>query len=232
MIFGEGNHDEHWRLRSLQKGFARIAITAEEKNNWSLGVKIIPIGLQYDSHSKFRSRILVSFGEAISVKDNVQTKSSLPEQLEVLLEVTSNAIKSLILHIEQPNYESKQNYFLQNRIIKKDLIEQLKADQEIISNTPDEVDAKKITGSNSPSWNPLFLYETINHILPRTLIRWILKTKVKDRQFIGSLKFVLGMVLVPIFYLLQTGVCLAISDSWAISGIYLLSLPVSVTLRD
>ena len=69
LIFGEGNHDEHWRLRSLQKGFARIAIAAEEKNNWSLGVKIVPVGIQYDSHSKFRSRVLVSFGEAILVKE-------------------------------------------------------------------------------------------------------------------------------------------------------------------
>jgi 1-acyl-sn-glycerol-3-phosphate acyltransferase len=60
LIFGEGNHDEHWRLRTLQKGFARIAIAAEEKNNWTLGVKIVPVGIQYDAHKKFRSRVLIS----------------------------------------------------------------------------------------------------------------------------------------------------------------------------
>lgn len=236
LIFGEGNHDEHWRLRSLQKGFARIAITAEEKNNWSLGVKIIPVGLQYDSHSEFRSRMLISFGEAISVKDIAQTKSTLPEQLEALIDKTSDTLKQLILHIEQPDYEKKREYFLQNRIIKRDLVEQLKSDQEIISTTPPlseiEPNSKKRMGNYTPWWNPIFLYRFINHLLPRTIIRWILKTKVKDPQFTGSLKFALGMVLVPLFYILQTIVCLAISGSWVVAGIYFLSLPVSVMVSE
>ncbi len=236
VIFGEGNHDEHWRLRALQKGFARIAIAAEEKNNWMLGVKIIPVGIQYDSHSKFRSRVLVSFGEAIYVKDITQTYSTLPEQQEALVSKTSVALKSLILHIEQPNYEKKQEYFLQNRIIKNDLVEQLKSDQEIILTTPPLTEtkstSKKNAHKNTPWWNPIFIYEFTNHILPRSIIQWFLKTKVKDPQFIGSLKFALGMVLVPIFYLLQTGLCYAISGSWIISGVYFLSLPVSVLLKD
>ena len=236
VIFGEGNHDEHWRLRPLQKGFARIAIAAEEKNNWALGVKIIPVGIQYDSHSKFRSRMLISFGEAISVKDIAKTYSTLPEQQEALLSKTSEALKPLMLHIEQPDYEKKQVHFLQNRIIKNDLVEQLKSDQEIISTTPllSETQSayKKNIPTSIPWWNPIFLYEFINHLLPRTIIQWFLKTKVKDPQFIGSLKFGLGMVLVPIFYLLQTGLCYAISGSWIISCAYLLSLPVSVTLRE
>jgi 1-acyl-sn-glycerol-3-phosphate acyltransferase len=234
VIFGEGNHDEHWRLRSLQKGFARIAIAAEEKNNWALGVKIIPVGIQYDSHSKFRSRVLVSFGEAISVKDIAQTYSTLPEQQEALLSKTSVALKPLILHIDQPNYEEKQEYFLKNRIIKNDLVKQLKSDQEIILNMPihDLEFVSKSVIDDKPRWNPFFLYGFINHILPWAIIHWFLKTKVKDPQFIGSLKFALGMVLVPFFYLLQTGLCYAISGSWIISGIYLISLPVSVVLKD
>ena len=236
VIFGEGNHDEHWRLRSLQKGFARIAITAEEKNNWNLGVKIIPVGLQYDSHSKFRSRMLISFGEAISVKNIAQTKSTLPEQLEALIDKTSDALKQLILHIEQPDYEKKHEYFLQHRVIKHDLVEQLKSDQEIILNTPPlseiEPNSKKRIDNHTPWWNPIFLYRFINHLLPRAIIRWILKTKVKDKQFTGSLKFALGMVLVPLFYILQTTVCLAISGSWVVAGIYFLSLPLSVMANE
>lgn len=236
VIFGEGNHDEHWSLRQLQKGFARIAIATEEKNNWTLGVKIIPVGMQYDSHSKFRSRVLVSFGEAISVKDIAQAYSTLPEQQEALLSKTSDALKPLILHIEQLNYEKKQEYFLQNRIIKNDLVEQLTSDQEIILTTPPlsetESTSKKNVHKNTPRWNPFFLYGFINHILPWAIMRWFLKTKVKDPQFIGSLKFTLGMVLVPIFYLLQTWLCYAISESWVISGVYFLSLPVSVLMKD
>ena len=236
LIFGEGNHDEHWRLRSLQKGFARIAIAAEEKNDWLLGVKIVPVGIQYDDHKKFRSRVLISFGEAISVSEVLQSNLNAPEKFEILLDKTSQAIKPLILHIEQPDYEKKCDYFLQHRIIKKDLVEQLKSDQNIVLNTPPlsdtELGSKKIIRSSAPWWNPIFIYESLNHLFPRTIIQWIIKTKVKDPQFIGSLKFVLGMVLVPLFYLLQTGVCLVISGSWVVSCLYLVSLPASVLLRD
>ncbi len=234
-IFGEGNHDEHWRLRALQKGFARIAITAEEKNNWTLGVKIIPVGIQYDSHSKFRSRVLVSYGEAICAKDIVQP-GNLQEQLELLMNKTSEALKLLMLHIEQPNYEKKVDYFLEKRIIKADLTEQLRSDQQIILNTPPFIESepviKKEVSEIIPWWNPIFLYGFINHLLPWAIIYWVIKTKVKDPQFIGSLKFALGIILVPIFYLLQTSLCYVISDSLLISSIYFLSLPLSVILKD
>jgi hypothetical protein len=158
------------------------------------------------------------------------------EQFEILLNKTTEAIKPLMLHIEQPDYEKKCDYFLQNRIIKKDLVEQLKSDQHIVLHIPPipdlQLGSNNRKSSNAPWWNPIFIYEYFNHLFPRSILRWIIKTKVKDPQFIGSLKFALGMVLVPLFYLLQTGVCLAISGSWVVSGLYLLSLPVSVLLRD
>jgi len=237
MIFGEGNHDKHWRLRPLQKGFARIAIAAEEKNKWALNVKIVPVGIQYDSHSKFRSRVLLSFGEAIQVKDAIQENTNLPDQVELLLNKTSEALKPLMLHIEQLDYEKKQEYFLQKRIIKNDLVEQLKSDQDIIVTThqlPESspISKEKTSAVNTHWWNPFFLYGFINHIIPWAIIRWFIKTKVKDPQFIGSLKFALGMILVPIFYLFQTWMLYALSGSGVISILYFLSLPISILLRD
>ena len=236
LLFGEGNHDEHWRLRPLQKGFARIAIAAEERNNWSLGLTIVPVGLQYDSHSAFRSRVLVTTGTPISVKKILPPNLSTPEQLEFLVKQLHDAIEPLMLHIEQPDYEKKRDYFLQNRIIKSNLIDQLKSDQEIVSNTPPaseiKIDPNKIIRKSTPWWNPIFIYSFINHLLPRSIIHAVIKSKVKDPQFIGSLKFAMGMVLVPFFYLVQASVCLIVSGSWTISAVYLLSLPISVLLRD
>lgn len=237
VIFGEGNHDEHWRLRPLQKGFARIAIAAEEKNNWALDVKIVPVGIQYDSHSKFRSRILISFGKPISVKEIVQASSVLPEQLDLLITKTSNELRQLILHIDQPGYENKKEYFLQHRLFKNDLAEQLKSDQEVILTTPPLPESSTTSGGTSRAsktqwWNPIFIYGCINHIFPWAIIRWFIKTKVKDPQFIGSLKFALGMMLVPIFYLLQTWIFYSLSGSGVMSTFYFLSLPISILLRD
>jgi 1-acyl-sn-glycerol-3-phosphate acyltransferase len=233
LIFGEGNHNDQWYLRPLQKGFARIAIAAEEKNDWQLGVKIVPVGIQYESHTDFRSRVLVTFGNPISVKENFNAESSAQENLDLLLKKTSEGIKPLMLHIDPENYEEKLNFWLSNRQIKKDLAEQLTEDQKLVNKKPsaDTIVNKRENPKSQFSWNPIRMYESINHFPPRFILRWILKNKVKDPQFIGSLKYALGMVLVPGFYVIQTGVCFAISQSWPISIAYFLSLPVSVLLR-
>lgn len=233
LIFGEGNHNGQWYLRPLQKGFARIAIAAEERNDWKLGVTIVPVGVQYESHTDFRSRVLVSFGKPISVKENVSSELSIQENIERLLDKTSEGIKPLILHIDPDHYESRLNFWLSHRQVKKDLVEQLKADQELVkgNSTVDFNQHKKETKKSPAWWNPIRIYGSINHFPPRFILHWILTNKVKDPQFIGSLKYAIGMVLVPLFYFIQTGLCFAISQSWPITLAYFLSLPVSILLR-
>jgi 1-acyl-sn-glycerol-3-phosphate acyltransferase len=231
-IFGEGNHNDQWYLRPLQKGFARIALAAEEKNNWELNLKIVPVGIQYESHTDFRSRVLVSFGSPISVKENYNSTLSAQENSEMLIQETSKGIKSLILHIDHDHYLPKFNYWRKHREIKTDLIEQLKSDQKLVD---DYTHSDSISTSKEEKkqtwWNPIRVYESINHFPSRIIVRWVLQNKVKDPQFIGSIKFALGMFLVPLFYFIQTGLCFAVSQSWPISLAYFVSLPLSVMLR-
>lgn len=231
-IFGEGNHNDQWYLRPLQKGFARIALAAEEKNNWQLKLKIVPVGIQYESHTDFRSRVLVSFGNPISVKENYNSALSAQENLELLIQETSKGIKSLILHIDHDHYLPKFNYWRNHREIKSDLIEQLNSDQKLVD---DYVHSDSISTTKEEKkqswWNPIHVYESINHFPSRIIVRWVLQNKVKDPQFIGSIKFAMGMFLVPLFYFIQTMLCFAFSQSWQISLAYFASLPLSVMLR-
>jgi 1-acyl-sn-glycerol-3-phosphate acyltransferase len=233
LIFGEGNHNDQWFLRPLQKGFARIAMAAEERNDWKLGVQIVPVGIQYESHTDFRSRVLVTFGTPISVRENYNIELSAPENIDTLLKKTSEGIQPLMLHIDLEHYQSKLNYWHSNRKLKTDLIEQLRADQKLVLESPssDLIQNKREDQKSQSRWNPIRLYESINHFPPRFILRWILKNKIKDPQFIGSIKYALGMVLVPVFYVIQTGLCFVISQSWPISIAYFLSLPISILLR-
>ncbi len=232
LIFGEGNHNYHYYLRDLQKGFARIALAAEEKHIWKLGVKIVPVGIQYDSHDDFRAPVLVTFGNPILVNNYVQPANTNQENLDILLKKTADELKTLILNINPEQYEERVAYLKANRQLKKDLFEQLKSDQALVDhyNPTGSMPVSKKQGVSR--WlNPLYLYQYINHLIPALIIQWVLKNKVSDPQFTGSLKYVLGMVLSPIFYLIQTGICFVISGSVFISGIYFLSLPLSVILR-
>jgi 1-acyl-sn-glycerol-3-phosphate acyltransferase len=232
LIFGEGNHNDQWYLRPLQKGFARIALAAEEKNDWKLGVKIVPVGLQYDSHGDFRSRVLVSFGTPILVKEVLNSSKITPDNIDNLIKKTEAAFKPLMLHIKTDHYENRLAYLQAHRQIKKDLVEQLKADQALADQAnPAQPSLEKPNQATGKWINPIFLYQYINHLFPRLILQWILRTKVKDPQFIGSLKFAFGFVLVPIFYLIQTGICFLLTGSVIISTIYFISLPLSLALR-
>jgi 1-acyl-sn-glycerol-3-phosphate acyltransferase len=231
LIFAEGNHDHRWHLRPLQKGFARIAQAAVKKN---IAVKIVPVGLQYDSLNQAGSRVLVSFGKSISLAVTPPTQNE-KEQIDLLMAQTSASLQSMMLHIEATHYAHDAHLFSQNRKIKTDLVEQLHADQQLIralTSATQTGNSTSITSThNNLRWlNPIFLYYAVNHALPRAILQWILKNKVTDEQFIGSLKFAIGMLLVPLFYLLQTGVIYLLSHSPRIALAYLLSLPVSLLL--
>jgi 1-acyl-sn-glycerol-3-phosphate acyltransferase len=248
LIFAEGNHDERWSLRPFQKGFARIAIAAAEKN---ISLKIVPIGLQYDSHSQTGSRVLVSFGEPISVNELIKAKTEAREQIDLLIEKTSGSIKSLMLHFDlktslktlsgfdrlnltrfsempEVEYEKRANDFLANRVLKDDLVEQLKIDQLTISKSHESIVETTPSKQKTNHWlNPVFVFGYINYLPASLIIRWIIKRKMKDPQFTGSLKFALGMVIVPLLYILQTGIVYLISKSIVGAVAYLILLPVS-----
>ena len=70
IIFPEGNHGDRRKLRTLKKGAARIAFGAlNQFDSPEKDVKVVPIGINYNHHSKFRSNVVVNFGKPISVRD-------------------------------------------------------------------------------------------------------------------------------------------------------------------
>lgn len=69
MIFPEGISKTERRLRSIKTGVARIALGAEEKDNFDLDLTIIPIGLNYSNPHYFKSDVFVNIGKPIQVND-------------------------------------------------------------------------------------------------------------------------------------------------------------------
>lgn len=69
IIFPEGTSIHERKLRVLKTGAARMALGAEARNNFELGVKILSIGLNYSHAPSFRSNVWVNVEEVIEVKD-------------------------------------------------------------------------------------------------------------------------------------------------------------------
>lgn len=72
---------------------------------------------------------------------------------------------------------------------------------------------------------PLYLYAWLNHLPSRLLLNRLLK-QFRDRQFISSVKFVWGILVQPLFYLLQIlllSLLVRVDGFW---WMYALSLPL------
>lgn len=77
-------------VRPLKTGVARIALGTEARNDWALGVKIIPIGLSYTAPDRFRSDVVVNFGAPVYAREWAEAWQNNHQQ----------AISDLIGHLE------------------------------------------------------------------------------------------------------------------------------------
>jgi 1-acyl-sn-glycerol-3-phosphate acyltransferase len=69
LTFPEGKSHGAPALAPLKSGAARMTLAAEEGSGWSLGVKVVPLGLTYHRKHIFRSRVVAGVGEPITVSD-------------------------------------------------------------------------------------------------------------------------------------------------------------------
>ncbi len=70
VLFPEGLSHSESELQPLKTGAARIALGAEQRDG-PLGIRIIPVGLNFDAKQKFRSRVLLSIGDPIDPLDGL-----------------------------------------------------------------------------------------------------------------------------------------------------------------
>lgn len=94
-IFPEGTSQQDRRVQSLKTGTARIALEAEAAHGFGLGVRIVPVGLSFQSRSRFRSRVLVFFGTLIELATYKDSYAADPRA--AAREIT-NALEHAIRH--------------------------------------------------------------------------------------------------------------------------------------
>ena len=66
-IYPEGQSHSEPGLTPLKTGAARIALQAEERVGWKLGLTIVPVGLTYQRKHRFRGSALLAAGQPIPV---------------------------------------------------------------------------------------------------------------------------------------------------------------------
>jgi 1-acyl-sn-glycerol-3-phosphate acyltransferase len=106
-IAPEGNSWMERKVRPFKMGTAYIAFHTEARNNFELGLKIIPVGVTYYAPEKFRSNMVIQFGAPVVVKDFVEDWHKNPkESVNTLTKYLEQQVKNLCIHTENEAEEA------------------------------------------------------------------------------------------------------------------------------
>ena len=125
VVFPEGTSTQERLLRELKSGTARIALQTEFRNKGKLGLKIIPVGLNYTQAEKFRSSILAKVGEPITPLAHLELFST--DSTKAAKKLTSefkNGLLELLV-----DSDSKEQDLLTDQIVDVLSIQSLKTNQ-------------------------------------------------------------------------------------------------------
>jgi|TARA_R110001599_G_scaffold150929_4_gene335406 1-acyl-sn-glycerol-3-phosphate acyltransferase len=258
LVFAEANHDLKRRLRPFSKGFTRIAFDAEIINDWNLDLYVQPVGVNYSDHQNSRNEVRVVFGDPIKVSDyRKEYEESERSAANSLKNQTSDNLKPLIMHVPkldqyplikialdemEPDRAKLSNNEYMNTLVQN--AEELQT-PELISDAErvlevaekNKLSVRALSEVKLPIIKrillaPIYLLVWLNGIIPYQPARYIIKNKIQDKAFDVSIKFVLGLFLFPLFYLLVTCILLiaGVPAIWA-WGYFLVSLFTSTMFK-
>lgn len=231
LIFPEGDHAYKYYIRPLKKGVARIAFATESAHNFRLGLSIIPSGIQYEDYSSACNKVLISYGEPVYVSDYKQLYTSdQNEAIRKLLQDIEEKLKALVVDIRPPSeYDDIYAKWKITRSLFNDPVTQLDHDKELIAKI--RLHPEKFDDTAAPATPrkrslkqillmPVFLYSYLNYIFPNAIVNYMLNNKIRDNQFIGSLRFALWLFLAPIALTIQSAILFIITKSLAVAFTY------------
>ncbi len=258
LVFAEANHDLKRRLRPFSKGFTRIAFDAEIKNDWNLDLYVQPVGVNYSDHQNSRNEVRVVFGDPIKVSDyRKEYEESERSAANSLKNQTSDNLKPLIMHVPkldqyplikialdemEPDRAKLSNNEYMNTLVQnaeKLQTPELISDAEHVLEVAEKnkLSVRALSEVKLPMikrilLSPIYLLVWLNGIIPYQPARYIIKNKIQDKAFDVSIKFVLGLFLFPLFYLLVTCILLiaGVPAIWA-WGYFLVSLFTSTMFK-
>ncbi len=112
-LFPEGTHNNKHQLLPLKKAIPRIAFKALKDANYEMDIQVIPVGIYHKNYWKFRTRLEINYGKAISLKDYADI---LKEDENKATKIFMNDLKTG-LNKQMLNIESKENYQVYESII-------------------------------------------------------------------------------------------------------------------
>jgi 1-acyl-sn-glycerol-3-phosphate acyltransferase len=118
-IFSEGKCVNEWHLRPLKKGTARLATMC-----WQEGIplKVLPVGINYSSFTRFGKNVWINFGDIIT-QDHIPTALSEGAQYQDFNNTLNSAFQQLVIEIpKEDKKRQRQLLFVPVSLFKRILL--------------------------------------------------------------------------------------------------------------
>ena len=100
-IFPEGSNSPARGIGEVRPGSARMALGAEARNDYRLGLRIIPVGLNFENRELFMSAVVLRYAAPIRVADYAELHRRDPEEAVArLTEHLQESLRRQTLHVE------------------------------------------------------------------------------------------------------------------------------------
>ncbi len=194
IIFPQGGHSRERTIPSLSKGFTRIVFGALDKYK-ELDVAVIPVGVTYQNSSVYPTKVAVHFGNPIDAR-TIFDNDKKQEAITMLKSQVSEQLKKLTVHIPKDENYSENLQKLNDANV--DFTEVEKINEYITTNQYPSKRKKTIN-----YFKPLYWCIIFNSIIPFVIWKNT-KKKIKDIEFVDTLKYGFNVVLFPFFYSVQS----------------------------
>lgn len=204
-LFPEAAHSGRRQMLPHRKAIPRIALDAEEKNNFKLGLQIVPVGIYYDHYWMFHRSLIVQYGPPIDVDSYKDEFAESPQKAMLRLrDEIYNRIIPLTLQMNSSDcytdYENLREvageaYSRTKTFSKNKTLNRLYADQELISTIEKLEETAPVLFEKMIAWSRNY-FRFINHQkLTDDLVRNAEKTS-PTKLFMQSIAVIITL---PVF---------------------------------
>ncbi len=228
-MFPEGAFNPYKNLQPLKKGFARMAFMSEASADFTLNLHVVPVGIDYSDKKNRNAELMVQFGKPIPLLPLKEIYKENPTQAYKLLsEQVREALLPLMINIEATEYydtymqyfdfhvpidlsmEEKPDTHYNRFVLQQQYAEAL---NKLAVEDPESMTKLQKELSDFPCWpKPLSLLRLLRSVLsllwsicklpfypPLLAPQWVLP-KIKDKQFVASIKFAVWMFASFVYY--------------------------------
>ncbi len=252
IMFPEADHDIRRIPRKLTKGISRVALGAMNDKNGPKELYIIPVGLIYTAHGKFRSSVQINFGAPISIKkEPLENKylgairNEVQEGLEKMhiglplenYDLLDNLIFGIEGDMNTADYAhiNEQGKRLNEYILQEKNIDILRKRSKKFTELKAKFGIKALQNKTlflSIIWSMLLFPIYMTGIIANGIVLFMIyltdKVLIKNKIFVGSINFTMGLFLFPTLWYFQCTYLKEIFSDNSIMYLCLLLMPVSL----